>query len=125
MKGKDPALKYCQTWRCPSTVSLFTLLVCCTCSWDTLATVVAEHWLENTYFHQSFCNFAISNVVVRIHTKYYVMSIVLKLTQKFAQIANEESMYIRNLNVLVFFEVTFLLAPRCIQCFGVLARAIY
>ena len=51
--------------------------------------MIADNCFEGTYFNQSLRDLTVSNIIICIHTKNYVIPFVTEVTQELAQISNE------------------------------------
>ena len=51
--------------------------------------MIADHCFIDSYFHQSFCYYTVSNVVVGVHTQYYIVTFVTEICQELAQVSDE------------------------------------
>lgn len=88
MEGKETKSQHNQTRRGLNAVNWFPLLVVSTCSRNTFATVITNHCFKDTSFNKSLCDFTVSNIIVRIHPKNYVILFVTEISQELEQISD-------------------------------------
>ena len=76
VEGKKAISEHGQPRRGPSAVDYLLLFVGSACDRHTLTAVIADNYFEDTYFHQSHCDFTILDIIVCIHTKNYIISFI-------------------------------------------------
>ena len=79
----------CETWWGPYTVNGYSLGILSTCSGNTLLFVVADYSFIHSYITQGLCYLSVLNVVICVHSQYYIVSIISEISQKPDQVSSK------------------------------------
>ena len=89
MERKKATSENIKSWRSPNAVNGLPLCVPCTGSWYTLSHMIFYDSFLNTNLSKDSCDCAISDVIICIHPKDYIMTEVPEVAKGIAQISNE------------------------------------
>ena len=77
VEGEESAAQNGETWRGPNDVDKLPLFIGGARSRDTLPSMIAYDCFVHSYLHQSLSYFAVTDVIIGIHSQDHVMPLIL------------------------------------------------